>query len=111
MNFYELQNLCFKSVLLNGDALVMLPMRRTRNFPYDLRVALIEGDRLQDPPLRTYNMMLDGGVEFDLDGKPVAYHITNRHPLTEREQAAGMSFTYCRSEESASTEEYRSLRQ
>ena len=83
MNFYELQNLCFKSVLLNGDALVMLPMRHTRNFPYDLRIALIEGDRLQDPPLRTYNSMIDGGVEFDLDGNPVAYHITNRHPLSE----------------------------
>ena len=40
MNFYELQNLCFKSVLLNGDALVMLPMRNTKNFPYDLRVSL-----------------------------------------------------------------------
>lgn len=83
MNFYELQTLCFKSVLLNGDALVMLPMRITKNFPYDLRIALIEGDRLQDPPLRTYNSMIDGGVEFDLDGKPIAYHIANRHPLSE----------------------------
>ena len=83
MNFYELQNLCFKSVLLNGDALVMLPMRKTRNFPYDLRIALIEGDRLENPPLRTYNEMIDGGVEFDLDGKPIAYHIANRHPLSE----------------------------
>lgn len=83
MNFYELQTLCFKSVLLNGDALVMLPMRHTRNFPYDLRIALIEGDRLQVPPLRTYTSMIDGGVEFDIDGKPVAYHIANRHPLSE----------------------------
>lgn len=83
MNFYELQNLCFKSVLLNGDALVMLPMRKTQNFPYDLRIALIEGDRLETPPLRAYNSMIDGGVEFDIDGKPIAYHIANRHPLSE----------------------------
>ena len=83
MNFYELQNLCFKSVLLNGDALVMLPMRHTKNFPYDLRIALIEGDRLQDPPLRTYNALIDGGVEFDNDGRPIAYHIANHHPLSE----------------------------
>ena len=55
MNFYELQNLCFKSVLLNGDALVMLPMRITKNFPYDLRIALIEGDRLHDPLIKPYN--------------------------------------------------------
>lgn len=83
MNFYELQNLCFKSVLLNGDALVMLPMRKTCNFPYDLRIALIEGDRLQNPPVRSYTAMIDGGVEFDIDGKPIAYHITNRHPYSE----------------------------
>ena len=41
MNFYELQALYFKSILLNGDALVMLPMRTTKNFPYDLRIAMI----------------------------------------------------------------------
>lgn len=83
MNFYELQSLCFKSVLLNGDALVMLPMRTTKNFPYDLRISLIEGDRLQNPPMTPYNAMIDGGVEFDMDGKPVAYHIANKHPLSE----------------------------
>ena len=83
MNFYELQTLCFKSVLLNGDALVMLPMRTTKNFPYDLRIALIEGDRLQDPPLRTFDSLIDGGVEFDRDGKSIAYHIANHHPLSE----------------------------
>lgn len=83
MTFYEMQNLAFKSVLLNGDALVMLPMRRIKNFPYDLRVSLIEGDRLQNPPFRNYNEMIDGGVEFDIDGKPVAYHIANRHPYSE----------------------------
>lgn len=83
MNFYELQNLCFKSVLLNGDALVMLPMRNTKNFPYDLRVSLIEGDRLHDPLMKPYGRLIDGGVEFDLDGKPIAYHIANRHPDSE----------------------------
>ena len=83
MNFFELQNLAFKSVLLNGDALVLMPMRRVKNFPYDLRVSLIEGDRLGDPPIRPYNVMIDGGVEFGNDGKPVAYYIANRHPYSE----------------------------
>lgn len=83
MNFYELQNLAFKSVLLNGDALVLMPMRHTKDFPYDLRVSLIEGDRLKNPPIRSYSTMIDGGVEFDEDGKPIAYHIANRHPYSE----------------------------
>ena len=83
MNFYELQSLCFKSVLINGDALVIFPMRKLKNFPYDLRIALIESDRLVNPPFRDYKSMIDGGVEFDDDGLPIAYHIANRHPLSE----------------------------
>ena len=83
MNFYELQSLAFKSVLLNGDAHVMLPMRCLKNFPYDLRISLIEGDRLHDPIIKPYGTLIDGGVEFDSDGKPVAYHIANRHPESE----------------------------
>ena len=83
MNFYELQNLALKSVLLNGDALVLLPMRLDKNFPYGLRISLIEGDRLQNPPVRDFNKMIDGGVEFDNDGKPIAYYIANRHPYSE----------------------------
>ena len=83
MNFYELQSLCFKSVLLNGDALVLLPMKRLRNFPYDLRISLIEGDRLHDPLFRPSGAIIDGGVELDSEGTPIAYHIANRHPLSE----------------------------
>lgn len=83
MNFYELQSLCFKSVLLNGDAVVLLPMRKTRNFPYDLRISLIEGDRLHDPFFKPYGVLIDGGVEFNDDGTPTAYYIANRHPDSE----------------------------
>ena len=84
MNFYELQNLCFRSVLINGDALVMTPMRRIRGWPYDLRVALIEGDRLCNPSPRPPGRIIDGGVELNEEGAPVAYHIANRHPLAEQ---------------------------
>ena len=83
MNFYELQSLCFKSVLLNGDALVLLPMRRAENFPYDLRISLIEGDRLHDPFMKPYGTVIDGGVELNDAGMPIAYHIANRHPFSE----------------------------
>ena len=75
--------MAFKSVLLNGDALVLTPMRKLKNFPYDLRISLIEGDRLRNPTINTYGAMIDGGVEFDSDGKPVAYYIANRHPDSE----------------------------
>ncbi|MBQ6773819.1 MAG: phage portal protein [Synergistaceae bacterium] len=83
MNFYELQSLCFKSVLLNGDAVVLLPMKKVRNSPYDLKISLIEGDRLHDPFFRPAGAVIDGGVELDSEGSPVAYYIANRHPESE----------------------------
>ena len=83
MNFYELQNLAIKSTLINGDLLVMLPVRRVKGFPYDLRIQLIEGDRLHDPFYKPPGVMIDNGVEFNLDGQATAYYIANRHPDSE----------------------------
>ncbi len=83
LNFFELQSLAMRSTLINGDALIMLPLRKTLGFPYDLRIQLIEGDRLRDPFFKPAGAMIDNGVEFDLDGKAIAYHIANRHPDSE----------------------------
>ena len=82
-NFFELQNLAFKSMLINGDALVLLPIRRIKGYIYDLKIALIEGDRLQLPVPRPSNKVIDGGVELDERGAPIAYYIANRHPEAE----------------------------
>lgn len=84
MNFYELQNLCFRSVLINGDAVVLMPVKPLPGVIYDLRVALIEGDRLCVPSPKPQGKIIDGGVELDENGAPVAYWITNRHPLAEQ---------------------------
>lgn len=92
LNFYELQNLCFRSVLVNGDAVVMMPVKPLPGILYDLRVALIEGDRLCVPAPKPQGKIIDGGVELDEHGAPVAYHIANRHPLAE--QAGQPRLTY-----------------
>ncbi|MDR1621563.1 MAG: phage portal protein, partial [Synergistaceae bacterium] len=84
MNFYELQNLCFRSVLVNGDAIALMPVKPFPGVPYDLRVALVEGDRLCIPSPRPQGKIIDGGVELDENGAPVAYWIANRHPLAEQ---------------------------
>jgi lambda family phage portal protein len=84
MSFYELQNLCFRSVLVNGDALALMPVKPFPGAPYDLRVALIEGDRLCVPSPKPQGKIVDGGVELDENGTPVAYWIANRHPLAEQ---------------------------
>lgn len=45
-NFYQLQQLAFLSYLMNGDTIALLPMKHQAGAPYDLRVRLIEADRV-----------------------------------------------------------------
>lgn len=83
LNFYEMQNLGFLSMLLDGDVLVAMPIKRVIGAIYDLRVALIEGDRLRNPTSKAPGVVIDGGVELDTDNAPIAYWIANRHPDSE----------------------------
>lgn len=82
-NFYELQQLAFTNWLLSGDCLAVLPVKPRKNQPYDLRVNLIEADRLQSPnDFDTFDNRIVGGVEQSEDGEVVAYHFTKHHPLS-----------------------------
>lgn len=80
-NFYELQQLCFLNWLLSGDVLVTLPTTKRAKMPYDLRVNLIEADRLSNPQ-EAFNPRIIGGVEVNDMGEVVAYHISTHHPLS-----------------------------
>ena len=90
-NFYMLQQLAFTGFLMNGDALAVLQNKRTPNVPYDLRVRIVEADRLCSPAFTDIDSPreIDGrlvqritqGVETDADGMVVAYWICDRHPL------------------------------
>lgn len=80
-NFYEIQQLAFMSWLMNGDVFVLLPFNKRHNMPYDLRIQLIEADRVCNPtnyPV-DYNNIVEG-VERNEQGEIVAYHICNVHP-------------------------------
>ena len=80
-NFYELQQLAFLNWLMSGDVIATLPITTRVNMPYDLRICLIEADRLSNP-----NGAIDphivGGVETNDAGEVVAYHISKHHPLS-----------------------------
>lgn len=81
--FYELQQLAFINWLMSGDCLAVLPVKPRLNQPYDLRVQLIEADRLSSPDYcDTYDNKIVGGVEIDKDGEVIAYHISDQHPLS-----------------------------
>lgn len=82
-NFYELQQLVFLNWLISGDALALLPVKPRTNQPYDLRVQLIEADRLSSPDnYDTFDNKIVAGVEVDEDGEVVAYHFSKHHPLS-----------------------------
>lgn len=91
-NFYKLQQLAFLAYMMNGDAFAVLPMKHCVGQPYDLRVQLIEADRVCSPdlfdrlaPCVVENRQVQSivqGVETDADGMVIAYWISNQHPLS-----------------------------
>jgi len=74
------QALAFRSAFESGDVFALLPMIEKRGFPYRLSVQIIEADRVSNPAQAADRKRLAGGVEMDINGAPVAYHITSSHP-------------------------------
>lgn len=74
-NFNELQALAFFSVLLSGDCFVALPYVERPGQPYKLRVNILEGDMISNPPYLIETFSCAGGVEVDDNGAPTAYWI------------------------------------
>ena len=83
MNFYELQVLALRSVLIDGECLALLPDRTIDGNIYPLSVMLLEAERLMTPYSRPAGKMIDEGVELDSSGRPCAYWIANRNPEQE----------------------------
>jgi lambda family phage portal protein len=80
-NFEETQGLAYLSWILNGDAFGLLTMAEPADQPYELRVQLLESDRVCNPPGKDRDPLFHEGVETDADGRVVAYHIRTTHPL------------------------------
>ncbi len=91
-NFYEIQQVACMSWLMNGDACVLLEYEKpSRDFPYGLRIHLIESDRVSTPHSTGDNVYLHAtnpdnknrifnGVEVDKNNRVVAYHICSAYP-------------------------------
>lgn len=90
-NFYELQQIAFLDWLKNGEEFIQIRYEEpTANMPYELRLNLIEADRVCNPNsfggdytgenLKNGSNPIINGVEIDPNGKVVAYHICSSHP-------------------------------
>lgn len=79
-NFYELQDLAFRSRLESGDSFVLLTQVKRDSWPFRLALQIIEADRISNPAGSHDSQQITAGIEKDQTGAPVAVHICNRHP-------------------------------
>ncbi|RNB94426.1 phage portal protein [Brevibacillus parabrevis] len=80
-NFFELQQLAYLSQLMSGDSFALLPITPRAHSVYDLRIRLMEADRVSDPDV-IGGRDIKGGVECDEHGEVIAYWFSGRHPLS-----------------------------
>lgn len=81
--FGQLQALALLSAMMSGDCFAVLPIIPRRGSVYDLRVQILEADRVCDPPATTSGLgrlTSYGGVELGEFGEPVAYWVARYHP-------------------------------
>jgi lambda family phage portal protein len=80
LDFTGLTVQMFRSGWLNGEGLA-LPLWFSRpGAKFNLRLQVIEPDRLSNPQGRIDGPRLRGGIEIDEYGAPMAYHIQRAHP-------------------------------
>lgn len=78
--FGQLQQLAFLSALMSGDVFALLPMIPRKNMPYNLRVQLIEADRVCNPYGTADMGDFQAGIEVGEYGEPIRYHIAKYYP-------------------------------
>lgn len=88
-NFYGLQELAFRSMLMSGDVFALFGMTENKRTPYQTTIRLLEADRICTPDSSgdSESTETDGGgriidgVEIDKTGAVVRYHVASRSPL------------------------------
>jgi len=79
-NGMGLTRLVYQQAKENGDVFILLPRKAVAGCPFELRLQVIEADRICNKANAIDTDTLSGGIQRDSDGAPVAYHILNTHP-------------------------------
>jgi len=79
LNFYQLQDLIFRSRWESGDVFVLTP-NKPRGNVYNLALQVIEADRVSNPNRQVNNKTLVDGIKLDEYGAPISCYISDRHP-------------------------------
>lgn len=80
LDFYGQQSLGLRSCLDSGDVFATLPMVQRKGSAYDLKVQLIEADRVCNRGYDPDTERLFGGIRRDDYGAPISYQILKKHP-------------------------------
>jgi lambda family phage portal protein len=80
LTFRGLQVMVFRSSLESGDAFTLRRYVPRRGDIIGTKVQVIEGDRVCNPRGVYDSPRMAAGVERDLNGAPVAYHVLQQHP-------------------------------
>jgi lambda family phage portal protein len=81
-DFYTLQHTAFQSMLLSGDCPILFPLKARRGNLFELKLRVLEADRIRDPQFVDPNKNIFNGVELGPDGELAAYHVSEVHPLS-----------------------------
>lgn len=80
LNFYGLQELVFRSTLENGDVFTFTPWRKRPESPYELKLKIVEADRVGNRNNVANRPSLAGGIKRDDDGAPTHVQLMKYHP-------------------------------
>ena len=64
----------------NGDVFILLPRLTRLGCPYDLKLQIIEADRVTNKDSKQDTDKLSGGIGRDTYGAPIEYDILQNHP-------------------------------
>lgn len=81
LDFYGLQELAFRSMLLSGDVFINMPMFARAGSPYESKIQIIEGARVCNERFQPQKENMKFGVEKDKYGAPTHYHVLKQHPV------------------------------
>lgn len=93
LHFDDIQLLALLGRLQSGDIFINRRYRTRPGEVYGTKLQVLEADLCSNPERQADSDRIAGGVEMDRDGRPVAYHISNRHPDDyHRQYAKGITW-------------------
>lgn len=81
-DFYGNQSLAFLTMLHSGDCPVLLPIKKRPFCEYDLKIRMLEADRVCNPFGWSFQTNILDGMEYSPDWEMTSMHVRQIHPGT-----------------------------